>query len=195
MNSFGKDEAGNIYGPKASSGVSPRVSFSRSSSRFSSQDMFDYSDFACPFAVGDDITDPRPGPDSSDGKTRLAEPRAQVRKSQDAAVGALVEMLSTAPPLGQDISKSIKLSQVSKPEIWGSTEEPAVTLESGIGGLSTSSCNVNISSSGLLLSKTTADALQEFQSYRQIKESLLLRNSNDGTSTDVGHASVAADKS
>ncbi|KAI3830893.1 hypothetical protein MKX03_027953 [Papaver bracteatum] len=196
MNSFGKDEVGNISGAKASSGISPRISFSRSSSRFSSQDMFDYSDFACPFAVGDDITDPRPGPDLSDGKAHHTDPRGQVRKSQDAAVGALVEMLSTAPPLRQDISKSIKLSQVSEPEIWGrNAEEPAVTLKYGAGGLSNSSCNVNITTSGLLLSKTTADALEEFQSYRQLKESLLLRNGNDGTSTNAGHASETADKS
>ncbi|OVA02088.1 Autophagy-related protein 13 [Macleaya cordata] len=65
MNSFGKDDVGNIFGAKISSSISPRISFSRGSSRFSSQDMFDYSDFACPFAVDEvDITDPRPGYDS-----------------------------------------------------------------------------------------------------------------------------------
>ncbi|KAF6158259.1 hypothetical protein GIB67_028683 [Kingdonia uniflora] len=44
---------------KISSTSSPRVSFSRSSSRLSFQDEFDDSEFSCPFAVDDDdLADP-----------------------------------------------------------------------------------------------------------------------------------------
>ncbi|KAK8299809.1 hypothetical protein V6Z12_D05G346100 [Gossypium hirsutum] len=45
------------------------------------------------------------------------------RKSQDAAVGALVRMLKKAPPLRQDIPSSINFSEASRPEMWNNIQE------------------------------------------------------------------------
>ncbi|OVA02089.1 hypothetical protein BVC80_1263g27 [Macleaya cordata] len=105
-------------------------------------------------------------------------------------------MLSTAPPLRQDFSNSIKLSQVSKPEIQStSTQEPYRSSESEAGGVSDSASDINITSSGLLLLKTTAEALEEFRSYREMKELLLRKGSGSLiTPADVGHVSETADK-
>lgn len=52
--SFGKDEVGSLPGRKCSS---PHIPFSRSSSRLSLLDEFDDSEFACPFADDEDITE------------------------------------------------------------------------------------------------------------------------------------------
>lgn len=57
----GKDDSGRFSGVVSSSG-SPRIGFSRSSSRLSFQDDLDDCEFSCPFAV-DDV-------DSSDSQTR-----------------------------------------------------------------------------------------------------------------------------
>ncbi|KAK6238154.1 hypothetical protein QUC31_003623 [Theobroma cacao] len=56
--SFGEEDNRKYSGVKLSSNSSPRISFSRSSSR-SLQDDFDDSEFPCPFDVEDnDMTDP-----------------------------------------------------------------------------------------------------------------------------------------
>ncbi|KAG6707544.1 hypothetical protein I3842_06G037300 [Carya illinoinensis] len=81
-----RDDSGRFSGLLSSSG-SPRIGFSRSSSRLSFQDDLDDNDFSCPFDV-DDV-------DTLD---------FEARKSQDAAVGVLVHTLRTAPPLRQDPS-------------------------------------------------------------------------------------------
>ena len=56
-----KDDSGRFSGLVSSSG-SPRIGFSRSSSRLSFQDDLDDNEFSCPFAV-DDV-------DTSDFQTR-----------------------------------------------------------------------------------------------------------------------------
>ncbi|KAK1326218.1 hypothetical protein QJS10_CPA01g00469 [Acorus calamus] len=69
------------------------------------------------------------------------------RKSQDAAVGVLVHMLRTAPPLRQDHSYS---SQSSRSEFEG-----------------------DVGSSSFFVPRKASDALEELRSYREMKEMLL----------------------
>lgn len=58
MFSPGRDESRKYSATRTSSNSSPRISFSRSSSR-SYQDDYDDPDFTCPFDVDDDdMTDP-----------------------------------------------------------------------------------------------------------------------------------------
>lgn len=73
------------------------------------------------------------------------------RKSQDAAVGVLVRMLRTAPPLRQDPSYS---SHSVKTELEG--------------GVATAS--------GFFMPRKTADALEELRSYRELKDLLLSKS-------------------
>ncbi|XP_010241727.1 PREDICTED: autophagy-related protein 13b [Nelumbo nucifera] len=197
----GRDEVGNLSGAKISSNSSPRISFSRSSSRLSFQDEFDGSDFACPFAVDDDdLMDLHTRPESFDGKRLLSEPLEPgglfpIRKSQDAAVGSLVRMLKTAPPLHHD-SNSFKLSRASEPENRSkSTKEAEETSDLEVKEVqNTASCS-SFTSSRLLMSKTTADALEELQGYREIKELLLRQSSRSQTVANDAHVaqSVSGD--
>ncbi|KAF2293198.1 hypothetical protein GH714_038991 [Hevea brasiliensis] len=119
LSSLGKDDIRKYLGVKTSSNSSPQISFSRSSSR-SFQDDFDDPDFPCPFDVeDDDMTDPGSRPQSFDQRGLLCDPLERgglfpIRKSQDAAVGALVRMLKKAPPLRQDFSSSVDLLQDSR---------------------------------------------------------------------------------
>ncbi|GAB4858649.1 hypothetical protein Ancab_010122 [Ancistrocladus abbreviatus] len=138
-----------------SSGSSPRVGFSRSSSRLSFQDDLDECDFSCPFDV-DDV-------DTSDS---LASQNVEVRKaleftspafsmgrkSQDAAVGALVHMLRTAPPLRQD--SSCYSTQSLKADQEGNFE----------------------TASGFFKPRRAADALEELKGYREMKDLLLSKS-------------------
>ncbi|KAJ4966382.1 hypothetical protein NE237_018231 [Protea cynaroides] len=190
---LGKDEAGNLSGTKMSSTSSPQISFSRSSSRLSFQDDFDDSDF-CPFAVDDDdIVDPHSRAESFDGRGNLNEPFESGgllpgKKSQDAAVGVLVHMLKTAPPLRHDFSNSIRSSQVSKPETQckSNVQEPDKTSNSEAGAVQNALSYGNLTSSGLLMLKTTADALEELRSYKEMKKLLLSQgNGSQAVASDV----------
>lgn len=138
-----RDESGRFSGVFSSSG-SPRLGFSRSSSRLSMQDDTDDADF--PFAVDDVDPDSRPG--SSSGKDVGDQAGSSSHKSQDAAVGYLVHLLKSARPL-RDSSYSTHTSR-------------AESIEAG----STSS----------FMSRRTSDALEELESFREIKENLLARS-------------------
>lgn len=74
------------------------------------------------------------------------------RKSHDAAVGVLVQMLRTAPPLRQD--SSCYSSQSVKPEHEG--------------GVATAS--------GFFMPRKTSDALEELRSYKEMKDLLLSKS-------------------
>lgn len=162
--SLGRDESGRFSGVRMSSNSSPRVSIS--SSRLSIQD--DDPEFACPFAVDDeDVIDPGSRPGSYNTRRQPSEPfepggPVPLKKSQDAAVGALVLMLNKAPPLHNDHSTTnfttSPSSTASKPEI---SEEARPTR------------SIMVSSSGFAIPKTTADALAELRSYREMKEQLI----------------------
>ncbi|XP_058084797.1 autophagy-related protein 13a [Magnolia sinica] len=152
-----RDDSGRFSGVVSSSG-SPRIGFSRSSSRLSFQDDLDDCDFSCPFAV-DDV-------DSSDSQARISYGKEapettttfpSARQSQDAAVGILVHMLRTAPPLRQDSYSS----QLSKSEFDG-----------------------EVSASASFMSRKASDALEELRSYREMKDLLL---SQSGTQLQDHH--------
>ncbi|TYI85950.1 hypothetical protein E1A91_D04G033400v1, partial [Gossypium mustelinum] len=114
-------------------------------------------------------------PDSYDRRGNPSDPNEaglfMNRKSQDAAVGALVRMLKEAPPLRQDIPSSINFSEASRPEMWNNNIQEknqnteAVTVEHDVSSI--------ITSSRLVASMTTADALEELRSYKEMKNLLL----------------------
>ncbi|KAJ1379028.1 HORMA domain superfamily [Sesbania bispinosa] len=174
--SLGKDESQKLSGVKIAPNSSPQISFSRSSSR-SYQDDFDDTDFTCPFDVDDDdMTDPGSRAESFDhghmAEVLEAGRSFPIRKSQDAAVGALVHMLKKAAPLHQDFSTSEHLSQGTRPETWSNNiQEPNQILEA-LKPVSIMSCGTTTNR------KTTSDALEEFHSYREMKNLLLMRGSN-----------------
>ncbi|KAE8706896.1 putative CBL-interacting serine/threonine-protein kinase [Hibiscus syriacus] len=93
------------------------------------------------------------------------------RKSQDAAVGALVRMLKKAPPLRQYISGSINLSEASRTEMCNNNiqeqnqNSEAATIEHDASSI--------IASSRFAASMTTADALEELRGYKELKALLL----------------------
>ncbi|XP_019462868.1 PREDICTED: autophagy-related protein 13b-like isoform X2 [Lupinus angustifolius] len=173
--SLGKDEPQKYSGVKISANSSPHISFSRSSSR-SYQDDFDDSDFTCPFNE-DDLTDPESRAESFDHGHMADALEAggffPIRKSHDAAVGTLVHLLKKAPPLRQDLSTSEHLSQGAHSEIWNNNIKESNQIPDAL-------MPVSMTSSGLIATrKTTADALEEFHSYREMKNLLLTRGSKN----------------
>ncbi|KAL4330277.1 hypothetical protein S245_045144 [Arachis hypogaea] len=168
---LGKDEPRKYSGIKISACSSPQ-----SSSR-SYQDDFDETDFSCPFDVDDDdLTDPGSRAESFDhghmAEAFEAGGFLPIRKSQDAAVGALVRMLKKAPPLRQDFSTSEHLSHSTRPETWNANniQDMNQALEAPV--------PASMMSSGLSATrKTTTDALEEFHGYREMKNLLLTRGS------------------
>lgn len=149
-----KDDSGRFSGMFSSSG-SPRFGFSRSSGRLSFQDDLDDCDFSCPFDVDDVDTSDSPASEHIDGK-KASEFTSQWqpigRKSQDAAVGVLVHMLRTAPPLCQD------------PSCYSSHSLRA-EVEEGDG-----------TASGFFIPRRTVDALKELKNYREMKDLLLSKS-------------------
>ncbi|KAH1072010.1 hypothetical protein J1N35_024338 [Gossypium stocksii] len=186
--SFGKEDCWKYSGVKAFSNSSPRISCSRSSSR-SLQDDFDYSEFPCPFDVEDgEMMDPSSRPESYVRRGNPSDPNEaglfMNRKSQDAAVGALVRMLKKAPPLRQNVS--LNFSEASRPEILINSIpkqcqiSEAVTVEHAAAP--------NIASFRLVASKTTTDALEELQGYKVMKNLLLSEGGKAYTSSNVASA-------
>ena len=81
------------------------------------------------------------------------------RKSQDAAVGALVHMLRTAPPLRQDSSIYSSHSQSTHQGNFGTASE-------------------------FLMSRKASDALEELKSYQEMKDLLLSKSGNQAVNND-----------
>ncbi|GFP95422.1 autophagy-related protein 13 [Phtheirospermum japonicum] len=183
--SFGKGEPGKMV-VKPSSHSSPSKSFSRSSSRLSFQDDYDDTEFSGPFIVDDDdMIDPGSRPSSFELQGHPSGPHEPgevfpAKKSQDAAVGALVCMLKKAPPLRQDISVTTQYLQGSKLQAlrnyMQNANEISNSEEQTIGVQPSTS--LNLASSGLIASKTTADALDELRGYRELKDLLLMQGKN-----------------
>ncbi|XP_059628874.1 autophagy-related protein 13a-like [Cornus florida] len=149
-----KDDSGRFSGLLSSSG-SPRIGFSRSSSRLSFQDDLDDCDFSCPFIVDDVDTSDSPFSQNLDEKKAsefTSQPFTAVRKSQDAAVGALVHMLRTAPPLRQDSS-------------YYSPHASKIEPEGEVGA-----------TSSFFLPRKTSDALEELRRFREMKDLLLSKS-------------------
>ncbi|KAF3625780.1 putative alanine--tRNA ligase-like [Capsicum annuum] len=156
-----RDDSGRFSGVLSSSD-SPRVGFSRSSSsRLSFQDDLDDCDFSCPFIVDDvDTSDSRAREtlESRKGSEAPSQVSATTKKSQDAAVGALVYMLRTAPPLRQD--STCYTTHPVKPEIEG---------EAGTASQS-------------YVPRKASDALEELKAYTQLKDTLLPKSTTHSSS-------------
>lgn len=146
-----KDDSGRFSSVLSSCG-SPRFVFSRSSSRKSLQDDLEDFDFSCPFAVDDvDTTESQSRNREIRDRDALETSQTSPHRSKDAAVGALVHMLKTAPPLRQDHNSSS--SQSSK-----------------------SPANSEAGTSSFFSSRKKSDALEELRSYRDMKEHLLSKS-------------------
>ncbi|KAJ0264412.1 Autophagy-related protein 13b [Hirschfeldia incana] len=177
LNIYGREDFRRNSGVKLSTNSSPRISLSRSSSR-SYRDDFDDTDFPCPFDVEyDEITDPsssRPG--SFEQRGDAHEPPHELssgsypKKSQDAEVGALVNMLKKAPPLRQDVSES-SISELC----WNNNKNKP--------GGGQEIATASMTASGIALAaKTTADALEELRSYKDMRNVLLSQSKMDSSS-------------
>lgn len=117
-------------------------------------------------------------PKSFDEKGALCDPldaggHFPIRKSQDAAVGKLVDMLTKAACLQQDTSSLVDLSQDSRPKMWSSNSQECNPNSEGQAVQQAASSSV--ASSRLVASKTTADALEELRGYKEMMKDLLLR--------------------
>lgn len=144
-----KDDSGRFSGLLSSSG-SPRVGFSRSSSRLSFQDDMD-DDFSYPFVVDDvDTSDSHASQSVYGRKESPSHAFPLGRQSQGAAVGALVHMLRTAPPLRQDSSCYSFKTEFEQ------------------GGVS--------ADSGSFMPRKISDALEELKSYREMTDHLLSKS-------------------
>ncbi|CAM8891261.1 unnamed protein product [Rhodiola kirilowii] len=140
----GKDDSSRFSG--LSSSDSPRIGISRSSSRLSYQDDLDEPDFSCPFDLDASDSNISQGPDGR---------KTSEYGSRNAAVGALVHMLQSAPPLRQD-------STYSTNSLHLNPEEPS-------GSISTS-----------FMSRKASDAMDELRSYSDLKHLLLSRSGTSG---------------
>lgn len=90
-----------------------------------------------------------------EGKSALGSPSTSLptgRKSQDAAVGVLVQMLRTAPPLRQDSS-------------CYSSHSLKAELDRGVAA-----------DSGFFIPRKTTDALEELRSYREMRDLLVSKS-------------------
>ncbi|XP_054796281.1 autophagy-related protein 13a-like [Prosopis cineraria] len=137
------------------------IGLSRSSSKLSFQDDFDDWDVSYPFHVDDvDMLGFQPSQNVDDDNTSEITSKAlpMGRKSQDAAIGALLCKLRAAPPLPQD--PSCVPSQSLKTE----TEEDIAT------------------GAGVFGRRKMADALEELRSYRKIRDHLLSESEIGGMS-------------
>jgi len=95
-----------------------------------------------------------------------------VRRSPDAAVGALVRMFKTAAPLRQNLPNPVTYSQAVKQEAWNQGIPYYKDQEVGVEETGSVSGSM-ITASGLFKSRTAADALEELKSYKEMKELLL----------------------
>lgn len=103
-----------------------------------------------------------------------------IRKSHDAAVGALVHMLKKAPPLHQDLHTSEHPSRCGEPCL-ATTPDLRVSLTRHIQEpdhiLEAPRPASTMSSEIIATRKTTSDALEEFHGYREMKKLLLMGGS------------------
>ncbi|KAI0507752.1 hypothetical protein KFK09_013880 [Dendrobium nobile] len=176
--SSGKDHTGNISIYKVPSYTSSHI-LSRSSSRLSSMDDFDDSGFTYPFAEDDEEVTNSYRVESADCKDHAGENLGQgelipIKRSPDAAVGALVRMLRTASPLQLDNSNTLRSMQVFNDEISSKKfQQEKENNEKNDMRKVESSSSLDITASELLKSRTAADALEELQTYKNMRELIL----------------------
>ncbi|KAL0909773.1 hypothetical protein M5K25_020670 [Dendrobium thyrsiflorum] len=162
----------------------PQIS-SRSSSRLSFMDEFDDSDFICPFAEDDEVSNSF-RVESAISNDCFAEnlcPKKPmpIRRSPDAAVGELVWMLRSAPPLRLNNSNPLRSKQVFKDEVSSQKNlqgKIVSTKEDDLNKVDSTLC-LDITASDLFKSRTAADAFKELQTYKNIRE-LILKHGGSG---------------
>ncbi|XP_064969921.1 autophagy-related protein 13b-like [Musa acuminata AAA Group] len=163
----GKDDTEKLAELPSSSTQGP---LSRSFSGSSLLDKFDDSGFACPFADYKDVTE------------------SCNRRSPDAVVGAVVQMLMTAAPLRQDLSNLCRPPQVFMDE----SLNPCVQHDQA--NTEQSECPASTSeilASVLLKSKTAAEGLEELRRYKEMKESILKQGASRSSDVDSGPKSAS----
>lgn len=99
------------------------------------------------------------------GSEASSQAFSSVRKSQNVAVGALVHMLQTAPPLRQESCGYASCSGRSEQE-----------------------CNAG-ADSGFFLPRKTSDALEELNAYKEMKELLLSKSTTMKSSEEEASSS------
>uniref|UniRef100_M4DN86 Uncharacterized protein n=1 Tax=Brassica campestris TaxID=3711 RepID=M4DN86_BRACM len=141
-----------------SSSGSPRFGFS---SRLSSADDLDDPDCSCPFDF-DDVDESGLQYSKTLDRRKISSSISQSlpigRKSQDAAVGVLVQMLKTAPDL------SAYMASMS-----------GVQGEGSVSG----------TESEFSMARSTSNALEELRNYKQLKDLLLSLSKSVGGATPV----------
>uniref|UniRef100_A0A2K1WMN8 Autophagy-related protein 13 N-terminal domain-containing protein n=1 Tax=Populus trichocarpa TaxID=3694 RepID=A0A2K1WMN8_POPTR len=115
-------------------------------------------------------------PETFDKKGHLSDPLEPgglfpIKKSQDAAVGALVHTLKKPPTLCQDFSGSAALPPDSRSKMWSCNLQEYNPISVAPAGQQAAVSGV--ASSGLIASKTAADALEELKRYEEMKDLLL----------------------
>ncbi|XP_072950150.1 autophagy-related protein 13b [Typha angustifolia] len=168
---FGKDDIGNLPDWRASCS-SPRIPSWNSSRLY---DDFDDSESSYPFVEdGRDRIEISRGK-CQEGSNAESEGSFAVKSSPDAIVGAVVQMLKTAPPLRQELSYSVRSSQGLKGEALGQSIKNGEDMEVRTKELISHASSSAIAASGLSKSRTTADALKDLLRYKEMKDALLQR--------------------
>ncbi|XP_057821876.2 autophagy-related protein 13b [Cryptomeria japonica] len=161
--------------------VSLRRTLSRGSSRCSYTNEAEDEDLSCLFALdGDESDGYRSRADSLDGKLRIQEvmegPGQTVsapRRSQNAALGELVEMLKSATPLQQYSRNALDFSQASADKWRSDSSKETFQCQSNENQCGVTSSSTVYSNRSRFSCKTAADALNELRNYMEIKDCLL----------------------
>lgn len=175
-----REDSESLLGSKIMHSGSPQVMGSRSSSRRSYNYEIEDEDLSLPFAFHDDESDSlRSRTGSFDSRGNMSEAMETMgqcstpRRSQNAAVGALVEMLKSAPPLCSDFQNLSDFSPNSA--MISRNDSGSDQIVDDI-----NSCSI---SSGPSVGKKAADALQELRNYVEMKDNLLRQSGiPEGTS-------------
>ncbi|KAM0939853.1 putative HORMA domain superfamily protein [Dioscorea sansibarensis] len=144
----------------------------------------DVADIDLPFALevkeDIDVLSKRIGP--LDGRGSLEKGPLTIRKSEDASIGTLLQMLKTAAPLNKHLPKPIlTYSQALKDETRNQRVEQNKDMYDGATKLGNPGSN-----SRIFKSRTTADALEELQNFKEIKN--LLRRQGGRRILNITHS-------
>ncbi|XP_073013345.1 autophagy-related protein 13b-like isoform X1 [Typha latifolia] len=167
-----KDNVGHFTGLR---GISQRIIF-RTPRRLPPSDEFDDSGVVYPFAEDDrDVIDACNRIKISEVKDQEGEnleARSSLAvRSPESAIGALVIMLSTAPPLRQDFSRrsSQALGEETQFQRTKENKDQEVRMEKFDKPVS----SLEIKAAGLLKSWTASDAIEVLRKYKEMRDLLV----------------------
>ncbi|XP_020599162.1 autophagy-related protein 13b-like [Phalaenopsis equestris] len=174
--STGEEFTGYLSGLKSSCSP-PRMSC-RSSNRLFFMDSFDNSVFSCPFAE-DNGTIISYRVESANSKDRVAENLCPmelmpIRRSADAAVVEIVQMLRSARPLQLNNYNKLRTMQLFEDKVSSQTQLGKIdnNKERDLNKADGNLCLDN-TDSDLFIFRTVADAFKELQTYQNIRELIL----------------------